>query len=303
MKNNLKNIFIPLGIVTVLSGCATAPEKTLAPVNDPIKEAEAEISRLMQEIATHSVQKHSFKPVSHCRYEITTHWHDFDKGYYHAQSSQRFSFTYDLRNIERTPAYSLQYKDGMQHWDEMLDLTFNRMVPTRFTYIKTDDFESKHRDSLSDAFSLSGYADAPRPLMNQLLGAFELLAQLCGANIAQFDDVKTKLQGRWELFGLEKTQGALIVTKTEAGLLTADNQTLEGSYQLETQGDYHRMSIMPKDGGAPYYLLLDFVNSNYARVVLLGKEPGPVPFAPIWSEDKSQHNPDELKLFRKGDLR
>lgn len=303
MKPDLKNAFIVITTLTLLSACAGAPAPGEKPINNPVVQLEQEINDLMAQVGEHSVQKHRFERISHCRYEISTQWRNLEKGYYSAKTSQRFSFTHDLRNIENTPAHSLKYKDGMQYWDEMLDLTFNRMVPTRFSYIKTDDYQLKHRNSESDAFSISGYESAPRPVMNQLQDAFERLAQQCGADIGQYDDINQKLIGRWEVFGLERPEGALIITPTEAGLLGPDNLRIEGSYSLAPQNDFTLLTINAKDGDQSFNVLFDFVNSNYARVLLLGDKSGPVPFAPVWSDDESAQNADEKKLFRKGDLR
>lgn len=302
--NNKAKLYISIfTLIPLITACASAPPKVQAPVNTPIAIAEQEVIDTLQSISEHSVQKHSFERISHCRYEIATGWRDLNKGYMLAKTAQRFSFTHDLRNIENTPAHSLKYKDGIQYWDEMLDLTFNRMMPTQFSYTKTSDYQLKERKSQSDAFSISGYESAPREKMEQLKSAFEQLAVLCGSDIEKFDAPEHKLLGRWEIFGIEHTEGALIITENEAGLISQGKTRVEGPWQLTRQDQYHLLTITPKDAGMPYNLMLDFINSNYARVLLLGDKTEAEHFAPLWSDNDSGKNPDEKKLFRKGDLR
>ncbi len=303
MNDNLPAFLSALTLLGLLSGCATAPTSSPSEPPSPIAMVEQEIKTLLTDVGNNSGQTHGFEKISHCRYELSTEWQNLEQGYYFAKSAQRISFAYDIRNIENTPAYSLKYHDGMQYWQEMLDLTFNRMVPTHFSYIKTDNYSLHQKDSTSDAFNISGYNSTSRETMQRLLGAFERLAGLCGTDVEKYDDLNQKVLGRWEIFGLERPEGALIITPNQAGLLTGDNQRIEGAYTLTEHQDYALLTILPNDGAAGFNLLLDFVNSNYARILLLGNKQPPVPFAPAWADDEGQYNQAEQKLFRKGDLR
>lgn len=303
MKNKRKIIFQSLLISLFLGGCSTTDNQQTA-VNSPMVEVEQQINALMKEIGKVSVQQHSLSQISHCRYEIASSWSDYSRGFFAAQNKQRFSFAHDLRNIDHTPAHQILFKSGVQRWNEKLQLMFNRMVPNTFNYVQTKDFKDKTDNTQSDSFSIGGFGMVSDDIMLQLKAALERLAQLCNANMDRFDTIEQKLLGRWEIYGISETEGGLIIDENEVGLILDGQPLIQGGYVIEPVGQYYRMTVTPNNGEAEIYLMFDFVNSNYARLLLMGNEPQTTNFAPYWAQNAEQaYNDNEKKLFREGDLR
>jgi hypothetical protein len=292
-------------VINLLYGCASEPNKQPQKTrpNNAIALAEKQVIDLLGQVSKVSWQKHNITPVSHCRYEFTTQWSNIEKGYYKAQNKQRFSFTHDIRTIDHSPKYVLNYEDGLQYWDEMIELSFNRKVPSTFKFISTTDYRASTQNSVSDSFSLGGYKTAPRQLMEDLRMALTNLAFTCGNDVSEMNAVEKKLIGRWDIFGVKNSQGKLTVNAQTVTLQKNEGGTISGPFVVKKQGEYYRMIINPNTEVSRYHLLLDFKTSNYARLLLLGDQPLTPPFAPMVTKDTPNYNKDEKKLFRLGDLR
>lgn len=305
MKSRATKQLASLCILLTLSGCATTDKTPDAPQTavDTIDSVEQQIKDLLQTISKSSQRKHNFSRISHCRYEISTLWSSLDQGYYGALNRQRFSFTHDIRDISHTPKYVLKFEDGLQHWQEMIELSFNRAVPSSFRHVNTTDYQSRVRRSTSDGFSISGYHSVPDTVMTQLLGSLRTMTRLCANDISKVNQIEHKVIGRWDLYGLSASHGSLVIDGKTATLKHEDKGPVSGPYAIENKGSHYLLTINPNDPTSRYALMLDFITSNYARLLLLGDKQGPQPFARLTGNNEDDVNPDELKLFRLGDLR
>lgn len=308
MNSSLKSLVFVFTVLLPAVGLVGCANRTSTPQDsETIASVEQRLFELMQQLSTVTRRQQTLSPISPCRYEISTHWSSLNKGIYRAKNTQRFSFRHDIRAIEHSPNYTLTFGHGDQTWQEMIELSFNRPLPVTFSYIDSKDFQPKVEHNSNDQFSLLGYNMAPPQLMAALQSSFQKMALLCGNDTSKIANIDNKIIGRWDIYGQSKSHGSLIIGRKNAVLQHQDNATIEGPYTIENKDSHYLLTINPNNSEQRYHIMLDFMNSYYARLLLRGKENDDVNFAPYFGENNpdnnAEHNPNEMKLFRLGDLR
>jgi len=77
-------------------------------------------------------------------------------------------------------------------------------------------------------------------------------------------------------------------------------EIIYGPYQIVPEHDYFRLIINPNQPDKRFDVAISFINSLYAKVIVLGENQQPVEFAP--PNQAPKHPSNEIKLFRLGDL-
>ena len=284
----------------LLSSCTTTPKQQQA-AQTPLTIAITQLNEHLTELSQITKAKQTIKPISDCRFEISSQWQSEARGFYRATHTQRFSFKHDLRAVDHSPSYYLNYDSNQQHWQERLQLTFNRLVPYQFSYYDTKTFEFHQIDGNDDQFSFIGFSQAPITLMKAIEATLTDIALQCGNDLSKRESILQKLIGDWEISNHHKVIGKLSITSEQASLLqtTQTEQIIHGPYHISRKDDYFVLTITPKDQ-QPQSLALDFIHSNYARVLLISDPKELISFQ--GNHQPPAENSPQLNLFRLGDL-
>lgn len=281
-----------------LVGCA----KTL-PLSEQTSDMElataiTHLNELLAELSAVTQQLQTIQPISHCRFEISTHWNNVAQGFYRAHHSQRFSFIHDLRAVDHSPSYLAVVKGKQQHSQEKLQLTYNRFLPYKFSYYDIDTFEYREQTGSDDQFSLLGFGDAPVTLMKAIEAALVDVAAKCGNDLVQTSDIEHKMIGFWNIVSGNHSIGDLSVYP-EHIVLIHDQQVIEGGYEIKNEGEYFRITIYPVDHEV-INLAVDFIHSNYARMMFVDDLSQLIDFSTMFMQQPTAEG--QVKLYRLGDL-
>ena len=288
-----------------LTACTATPPKTdTTPAPHTLASVERQVADLLKQVSKATHQNNTITRVSHCRYELNNLWSSPQKGVYGAQNKQRFSFTYDLRDIAHIPEHVVHYDNSSQRWQERIEVSFNRFLPSTFKHVSTSDYQPQLDRSIKNRWTIGGYKVVPLDTMEQLVKGLRTMARLCGNDLDKINYIEHKVIGRWEIAGLLGTQGTLIIEPDKATLKHQDGSPVTGPYTIAIEGSHYLISINPGSTSNRYDLQLDFVTSNYARLRLLANDEVPIAFErPPLDDTDTSPTPDELKLLRMGDLR
>ena len=300
----LAKLLTGLLLSAALAGCGTTPVTPVqAAAPTPIEQTARQINNLLSQIADLTGDPVSLRQIHQCRFELTSRWSNTEKDIYSAELKQRFSFTRDVRDIERIVAHTVRFKDSLQQWDAALKITFNRDLPDEFSHISMANLSEKTNRSANNEFTLVSLDKVPGLLVDPLEQGFVELARLCGNDVAAKKDIRQKLLGRWAYYRIEDYQGELVIEADRATVLQGDTVLASGPYLVEPSGDHHLLTIQNPQSQSDYRLMVDLISSNYARLLLAGNNDAPLPFARYGQGDNSGFNDNQLKLFRLGDLR
>ena len=288
-----------------LTACTATPSKTdTTPSPQTLASVEQQVADLLEQVSKATHQNNTITRISHCRYELNNLWSSPQKGVYGAQNKQRFSFTYDLRDIAHIPEHIVHYDNSSQRWQERIELSFNRFLPSTFRHVSTSDYQSQLDHSIKNRWTIGGYKVVPLHTMEQLVKGLRTMARLCGNDLDKINNIEHKVIGRWKLAGLSGSHGTLIIEPNKATLKHQDNAQISGPYTIANEGSHYLISINPGSASSRYALQLDFVTSNYARLRLLANDTVSIAFERPPLDDKdTRPAPGELKLLRMGDLR
>lgn len=289
--------FILLLGTLVLANCSSTTNPTTTQAT-PLSQATERLTELFGELSRVTNNLQTITAIDQCRFEITTHWNSESQGHYRATHSQRFSLKHDLRSVDHSPNYIATFDGKQQQWQEKLQLTYNRLLPYKFSYYDSKTFEHHQNTGSDDQFSLVGFKQAPITLMKAIEGTFIEIAELCGNNINKIEHIEHKMIGYWNIANDNVSIGELSISANQA-LLIKDQQTIRGPYEISHQDDYYHLVITPADQ-APIHVALDFIHSNYARIFILNDNNQAIEFRPL--NQTPQNNDGQLHLFRLGDL-
>ena len=287
----------------LLASCSSTSNKPAEQqLNTPLGQATKRLTELFSELSDVTKNLQTIKPIDQCRFEISTHWNSESQGHYRATHIQRFSLKHDLRAVDHSPTYIATFDGQEQQWQEKLQLTFNRLLPYQFNYYDSKTFEYHQNKGSDDQFSLVGFSQAPLTLMKAIESTLIDIAQLCGNDLNQIELIDNKIIGHWNLANDNASIGELTIATQQAQLIQGE-QTIRGPYTVERKGDYYRLIISPIDQ-TPTYIALDFIHSNYARLLLLKDEKQSIEFRPLNQslEKLTTEQDKQLHLFRLGDL-
>ena len=284
----------------LLGGCATTGPNAS---NSELTEAEQQVIDQLSILSQGAVEQTAMTRVSHCRYEFSHTWTNPQSNLHSGTLYQRIDFTHDLRSIERVPAHAILYSNRRREWGDTLRLLFNREVPDRFEYVNTRDYRERTERDADDKMTVASYASEKPEVVEQLRENLTQLARLCGADIDSASQIDQKVQGRWAWYEQEHFRGRIHIGQSEATIAQGQDLIAQGPYTLQPTDDYHLLIVNPDDPEHSKTLLLDFVSSNHARLLMLDNPHSLPPFAPYGDGNNPDHNPDERHLFRLGDMR
>ena len=157
MKSTSAQHLFTLVVMMTLTACAStstkiepaSPVQTLALV-------EQQVSDLLKQVSKATHQNNVISRISHCRYELNNLWSNAQKGLYGAQNKLRFSFTHDIRDIAHIPEHIVHYNDNSQRWQERIELSFNRYLPSSFKHVSTNDYQTQLDHSVKNRWTIGG---------------------------------------------------------------------------------------------------------------------------------------------------
>ena len=300
--SKLGNYLLVLPLI-LLIGCVSSPNqnpKTLT--NTQLTQSTEKLTTLFKQLSQVTNHLQTITPISQCRFEITTHWStthsNSAQGFYRATHSQRFSFKHDLRAIDHSPNYTANIDGEEQQWQEKLQLSYNRLLPYQFSYYDDQTFEYKQHNGSDDQFSLIGFSKAPLTLMKAIEATLTEIASLCGNDLNQLNFIEHKILGHWNITTQATSVGELLVYPHQA-ILERPQGTIRGNYTINREGDHFRLTINP-EGEQAKSIALDFITSNYAKILMLDDVNQNFTFDPDKLENDSSLT--QLNLFRIGDL-
>jgi hypothetical protein len=303
-RTSVQHLFTLVFIMTLTACAATSTKTALSKPAQTLGLVEQQVTDLLKQASKTTHQNNIITRISHCRYELNNLWSNAQKGLYEAQNKMRFSFTHDVRDIAHIPEHIVRYKDNSQRWQERIELSFNRYLPSSFRHVSTNDYQTQLDHSIKNRWTIRGYTVVPLNTMEQLVEGLRTMARLCGNDLNEIKQIEHKVVGRWAVDGLGENSGTLIITPNTATLKHQDGASVTGPYTIANEDSHYVISINPSNASNRYNLQLSFVTSNYARLRLLENDGVPIAFEqPTLDDTDSRSDPNELKLLRMGDLR